>query len=172
MDSTPIRLEPWAETDLELERRTNVPEMTRHLGGVESDDAVVARHRRLGGLAASGKGRMFRVVLVPSGEAAGAVGYWEREWRDRTVYEMGWKVLPPYQGRGVAGAATAAAIDRARAERRHRYLHAFPSVENAASNALCRKAGFTLLGESEFEYPKGSLMRCHDWRLDLTALTE
>jgi len=30
-------------------------------------------------------------------------------------------------------------------------------------------SGFTLLEECEFEYPKGSLMRCNDWRLDLFA---
>jgi RimJ/RimL family protein N-acetyltransferase len=60
-------------------------------------------------------------------------------------------------------------IERARAERKHRYLHAFPSVENAPSNAICRKLGFELLGDQEFEYPKGHFMRCNDWRLDLSA---
>jgi hypothetical protein len=34
---------------------------------------------------------------------------------------------------------------------------------------VCRKAGFTLLGETEFEYPPGHLMRSNDWRLDLAA---
>jgi hypothetical protein len=43
----------------------------------------------------------------------------------------------------------------------------FPSVVNAPSNAICRKLGFTLLGEHEFEYPKGNFMQCNDWRLDL-----
>jgi hypothetical protein len=44
---------------------------------------------------------------------------------------------------------------------------AFPSIANAPSNAICRKLGFTLIEECEFEYPKGSFMRCNDWRLDL-----
>jgi RimJ/RimL family protein N-acetyltransferase len=50
-------------------------------------------------------------------------------------------------------------------------MYAFPSVENVASNALCRKLGFTLLGDAEFEYPAGSgiSMRCNDWRLDLAG---
>jgi RimJ/RimL family protein N-acetyltransferase len=48
-------------------------------------------------------------------------------------------------------------------------VHAFPSVENAASNAICRKAGFSLLREHDFEYPKGHPMRCNDWRFDLLA---
>jgi RimJ/RimL family protein N-acetyltransferase len=52
-------------------------------------------------------------------------------------------------------------------ENQRRFMHAYPSVENAPSNAICRKLGFTLLGEHEFEYPPGQFMRCNDWRLDL-----
>jgi RimJ/RimL family protein N-acetyltransferase len=114
---------------------------------------------------------MFRVLLLPELEAVGAVGYWERVWQDETVYEMGWKVLPPFQGRGIAAVATAAAVARARTERKHRHIHAFPSIDNTPSNAICRKVGFVLVGEYDFEYPKGSIMRCNDWRLDLTATT-
>jgi RimJ/RimL family protein N-acetyltransferase len=76
-------------------------------------------------------------------------------------------VLPAFQGRGIARTATAQAIAAARAEQTRRFVHAFPSVDNAPSNAICRKLGFTLLGEYDFEYPKGSFMRCNDWRLDL-----
>jgi RimJ/RimL family protein N-acetyltransferase len=162
-----IRLEPWSEADLDLERRVSTPEMNRYLGGMETDEQIVARHRRFLQTAESGKGQMFRVVLLPAPEPAGSVGYWERVWRDENVYEMGWKILPEYQGRGIATAAIRAAAEHARARRRHRYAHAFPSVENGPSNAICRKAGFVLLGEHDFEYPKGSFMRCNDWRLDL-----
>ncbi|MGS2645029.1 LysE family translocator [Streptosporangium sp. G12] len=42
-----------------------------------------------------------------------------------------------------------------------------PSVGHPASNAICRKLGFFLLGECDFEYPPGTTMRCNDWRLDL-----
>jgi RimJ/RimL family protein N-acetyltransferase len=80
-------------------------------------------------------------------------------------------VLPAYQGRGVAGSATFEAIAIASSERKRRFLHAYPSVDNAPSNAICRKLGFSLLGPCEFEYPKGSLMQCNDWRLDLFAST-
>jgi RimJ/RimL family protein N-acetyltransferase len=111
---------------------------------------------------------MFKIVDPGTGDAMGSVGYWEKEWRGETVYETGWMVLPEFQGRGVAAAATAAVIDAAREERRHRYLHAFPSVENAPSNAICRKLGFEFLGEHDFEYPPGHAMRCNDWRFDLT----
>jgi hypothetical protein len=35
---------------------------------------------------------------------------------------------------------------------------------------VCRKAGFELLGEADFEYPAGHPLRCNDWRLDLRTL--
>ena len=41
-------------------------------------------------------------------------------------------------------------------------------VERQASNALCAKLGFTLLAATDFEYPPGNILRCNDWRLDLT----
>ena len=47
------------------------------------------------------------------------------------------------------------------------FLHAFPAVDNAASNGLCRKVGFLYVAECDFEYPPGHIMHCNDWRLDL-----
>ena len=58
-----------------------------------------------------------------------------------------------------------------RAEDTHRYLYAYPSVDNAPSNAICRKLGFEIVEVEEFEYPPGSgnILRCNNWRLDLFA---
>jgi RimJ/RimL family protein N-acetyltransferase len=166
-----LRLEPWDDRGLELERRANTPDMTAYLGGPEPDESILARHARIRDNAANGTGRMF-LIMVPGGtEPAGSVGYWEKDWRGEIVYELGWKVLPAYQGRGLAVAATVAAVGLAAAERRHRWAHAFPRVDNAPSNAVCRKAGFELLGESDFEYPAGNPIRCNDWRYDLTTLS-
>ena len=167
--SPSVRIEPWSEGDLPLlEQLMGDPTMTKHLGGPETPEKIAERHDRY--RRSDSGSRMFRIVDGSTGEAAGSVGYWEKDWRGGRVYETGWSVLPAFQGRGIAGAATAQAIESAAAERRHRFLHAFPSVENAPSNAICRKLGFTLLGETEFEYPPGNLMRCHDWRLELFAL--
>jgi RimJ/RimL family protein N-acetyltransferase len=161
-------LEPWADGDLPLLRRLlGDPEMTEHIGGPETEEQLVERQQRFEQLADSGTGRMFKIVEDASGEAVGSVGYWERPWRGRDVWETGWFVLPEFQGRGLAAAGTALAVETARAEARHRYVHAFPSVDNAPSNAICRKLGFELLEECDFEYPKGHFMRCNDWRLDL-----
>jgi RimJ/RimL family protein N-acetyltransferase len=83
------------------------------------------------------------------------------------IYEMGWSVLPAFQGRGIATAGTAQAVAVVRTERTRRFLHAFPSAANAASNAICRKVGFTLVEACDFEYPPGHVLKCNDWRLDL-----
>ena len=78
-------------------------------------------------------------------------------------------VVPEFQGRGIAVAAIAQAIELAKRENKYRFMHAFPNVDNAPSNAICRKLGFELLEACEFEFPKGHFMTCNDWRLDLAA---
>jgi RimJ/RimL family protein N-acetyltransferase len=182
-----MRLGIWRETDeyLDLLVRKNTPEMTAFLGGPEPHEKLVERNARYAALGESGAGRMFR-ILVPApdgsgasggvgGEAvAGSVGYWEREWRGATVYEAGWGVLPEFQGRGLAARAVAAVLADAAAERARRgaaavpgAVHAYPKVEHAASNGVCRKVGFTLLGVCDFEYPPGHPIRCNDWRYEL-----
>jgi RimJ/RimL family protein N-acetyltransferase len=108
-------------------------------------------------------------MLAGEPDPVGSVGYWEREWRGETVYETGWKVLPAFQGRGLAVAATVAAMGHAAARGRLRWVHAYPEVSNAASNAVCRRVGFTLLGESAFEYPPGHEIVSNDWRYDLRS---
>lgn len=163
-----VRIEPWSEHDLPLlQALLGDPEMTVHLGGPESSDQIVERQARYERLPGTGKGRIFKIVDAATGEPAGSVGYWEKDWKDELVYETGWSVLPAFQGRGFASMATAQVIGMARSEQKHRFLHAFPSIDNLASNAICRKLGFTLLGECQFEYPAGSFMQCNDWRLDL-----
>jgi RimJ/RimL family protein N-acetyltransferase len=162
-----IRLERWTDGDFPLLVRLNAPEMTEHLGGPETDEQLRRRHERYVGLAGSTEAFIFKVVIEPTGEVAGNVNFWEREWQGRQVYEMGWGVLPEFQGRGVASAAVANAIEMARSGGRRDTIHAFPSIENGPSNAICRKAGFQLMGEVPFEYPKGHWMRCNDWRVTL-----
>jgi RimJ/RimL family protein N-acetyltransferase len=162
-----VRIEPWTAGDFGLLRRSNVPAMTEHLGGPETEAQLVLRHKRY--LEQDGTGQMFRVVLLPTGEPAGSVGFWELDRQGETVFETGWAVLPEFQRRGVATASVHAVIAAARTAGTHRWLHAFPSVRHVASNAVCRRAGFEWVGECDFEYPAGSFMRSNDWRLDLAA---
>ncbi len=99
----------------------------------------------------------------------GKIGYWKKNWRDQLVYEMGWMVLPAYHGRGIATGAGQAVVEMLQKEKRFPFIHAFPSVSNPASNAICRKLGFTLLEECQFEYPPGHSMTVNDWQLDLSG---
>jgi RimJ/RimL family protein N-acetyltransferase len=159
-----VRIVPWGEADLPLlQQLLGDPAMMEHLGGPESPEKIAERQGRYERMPAG----VFKVVEVESGVAAGWVGYWGKTWRDDEILEVGWSVLPAFQGRGIAAAATAQALAVARAEGRHRLAHAFPSVDNAPSNAICRKLGFTLLGPCDFEYPPGRNMRCNAWRLAL-----
>jgi RimJ/RimL family protein N-acetyltransferase len=163
-----VRLEPWGSGDLPLlERLMGDARMTAHLGGPESPEKLRERQGRYEQL--EGGDRMFKIVDIASGTGVGSVGFWTKEWRGEHVWEVGWMVVPEFQGRGVARAATAQAIELARSDGRHRFMHAFPNVDNAASNAICRKLGFELLGPCEFEFPKGHFMTCNDWRLNLLA---
>ena len=159
-----LAIEPWTEDDLTVLRASNTAEMTTYLGGPESEEKLLDRHRRY----VEGND-MFAIMLLPERTVVGSVGYWEKSWQGEDVYETGWAVLPEYQGRGIAVAAVRAVAARAAAEGSRHYLHAYPSVENRPSNAVCRKVGFELLGEYDFEYPPGHLLRCNDWRLDLNA---
>lgn len=156
-----VHLEPWGTEDLPLlERLLGDPAMMGHLGGPESPEKIAERQGRY-------EQRSDQFKIVSDGEGVGWVGFWELEWGGETVYELGWAVLPEFQGRGFAGHATVQALERARAEGRCRYAHASPSVDNAPSNAICRKAGFELRGQVETEYPPGSPLTVSDWWFDL-----
>jgi len=166
MKSLPsIELKPYSEADFSVLQAQNSPEMTVYLGGPETEEKLLQRHQKYVHFSSTGTEHMY--VIWVEGKAAGSAGYWEKEWNGMMVWEAGWGVLPEFQGRGIAVAAVHALFDKAREDGRHRYMHAYPKIVNAASNALCRKAGFELMGECDFEYPKGVPIRCNDWRIDL-----
>jgi len=163
-----VILQPWGSGDLPLLKRLmGDARMTEHLGGPEGPDKLRERQDRYEHL--KGGNRMFKIVDAASGAGVGSVGFWTKAWRDEEVYEVGWMVVPEFQGRGIAVAATARAIELARRDDRHRFMHAFPNVDNAPSNAICRRLGFELIEVCEFEFPAGHLMTCNDWRLGLNA---
>ncbi len=165
-----VDLRLWAEGDLSLlERLMGDPAMMVHLGGPETPEKIRERHARYCADSQAGDGPMFVILAGPERAPAGSIGYWPREWQAEPVWESGWSVLPEFQGRGIATQALRLIVARARDTGAYRMLHAFPSVDNAPSNAVCRKAGFILQGAYDFEYPKGHPLRCNDWRLDLFA---
>jgi len=154
-----VHIERWGEGDHALLSALNGdPAQMRHVGGAESAEKIAERQARF-----VRDPRQFRIVDA-GGTAAGWVGFWAREWRGERVHEIGWSVLPAFQGRGLASAGTALALAAARAAEALP-VHAFPGVGNAASNAVCRRVGFALVeADMAFEYPPGTIMVCNDWR--------
>ncbi|MCM3596097.1 GNAT family N-acetyltransferase [Metabacillus idriensis] len=162
-----IQIYIWEDKNLDLLLKINAPEMMEHLGGSETKEQILKRHKRY--LELGDKGKMFSITQPPDFEAVGSVGYWQTKWIDESVYEIGWSVLPQFQGRGIATLAVKLTIDEAMKEKRYKYIHAFPSVENPASNAICRKLNFSFMSDCEFEYPPGNLMHCNNWRLNINT---
>ena len=160
LGEAPVRLCRWAPDDLELLRRMNTPEMWAHLGGPEDDGKVMARHYRYLD-AVSGETRMFTIVFHEV--KVGNIGYWIRQQGRKPVFETGWMVTPEAQGHGVASAAARLVLDILRHDVGSGSVHAYPSVDHPASNAVCRKAGFTLVGPTDVEFPAGQYMQVNDW---------
>jgi RimJ/RimL family protein N-acetyltransferase len=158
-----VRIEPWRAEDLPLLIKLNEPEMTEHVGGPETPEKVAERQSRY----EQEDSRQYKIVVEDGGEGIGWVGYWERTWHDQPVLEIGWAVLPGFQGRGIAVSATGQLLAKAREDQLLRFVHAFPKIDNGPSNAICRKLGFTLLEEIDFPARQGGFVRCNDWRFDL-----
>jgi RimJ/RimL family protein N-acetyltransferase len=141
------------------------PAMTVYLGGPETDVRIRQRHRRY--VARAQPGGVFAITVGLAAVSVGWAGFWELEHLGRVVWEAGLSVLPAWQGRGVGSAAFRLILDRAAADGRHRFVHAFPQVANVASNRLCARVGFELVEETDIEYPTGHWSRCNDWRYAL-----
>ncbi|MFD7913819.1 GNAT family N-acetyltransferase [Streptomyces sp. NPDC059752] len=172
---THVRLEPWSAGDFWLLERKNEPAMTQFLGGPEPAAKLADRQRRYEALSARepAAGRMFRIAWTPAAEGpdgdrrtegVGSVGFWERQWRGEPVYEAGWGVLPEFQGHGLAVAALTELLMYVRTHGSRDSVHAFPGTDHPASNAVCRRAGFTYLGDVDFEYPPGVPHPSCNWR--------
>ena len=75
--------------------------------------------------------------------------------------EIGWMVLPEFQGRGIATTAVRMLLALAGEQERWGLVHAFPAVTNAASNAVCRSAGFRF-AEQDTTFA-GRVFRTNHW---------
>src|SRR5262245_49877059 len=164
-----VRLRPWAAADLPLlERLLGDAAMTVHLGGPASPRKLRRLHHDYVALRPP-TGRMFAITAGDDDTAVGSVGYWLADRGGETFWELGCSIVPEQQGRGYGTRALLLAPQRAWADAPHRAIHAFPSVDNAASNAMCRRAGFTLAGEAEVRVRPGLWMRVYDWMLPALA---
>jgi RimJ/RimL family protein N-acetyltransferase len=163
-----MELLPYADEHFALtEALETDAETMRELGGPVDPADLPRVHRMRVETVANGE---WYFVIVPDspGPPAGAIGIWESRFEDKPIHEVGWMVLPQFQGRGIAKEALRILIDRARSDRRYKCIHAFPGVTNAASNALCRGAGFTHVEETEVRF-RDRPLRVNHWELDVSG---
>ncbi len=165
-----LSIRPYAEGDMwVLEKTLGDPTQMVHLNGPESSEKLQNRHKLFLSMSADHHaGCMYTITIGPEKAPVGNVGYWEAEQDGQKGWETGWFVLPEFQGKGIATAAIRMLADQV-ANLDRRFLFAYPSVNNAPSNAICRKLGFVLIREVDSEYPPESErhLRVNIWRLDL-----
>ncbi|QEO14490.1 GNAT family N-acetyltransferase [Agromyces intestinalis] len=161
-----LTLVPWSADDLPLLVRANAPEMTRFIGGPETSEQLSERNERYLRLNETGEAHMFRVDA--DGVPAGSIGWWRVEHDGEPAYETGWFVLPEWQGHGVARAALREVVRRVAEVGDRRWLVAYPGVDNPASNALCRSAGFEHVGGGTMPW-RGGELAFNTWALDVSA---
>lgn len=143
------------------------PVMMAELGGPlprEGIEEKVARDVR-----DAAAGAALIKMIIPDeagpGTVAGSVALWPSERDGGRISEIGWMVLPEFQGRGVARRAVRMLLEIARQQGRWGLVHAFPGVTNGPSNGICRSLGFTLVGELEVEFA-GRVLRSNHWVID------
>ncbi len=142
------------------------PAMTAELGGPQPKEEIPGKVRT--DVDAVERDEYWvSVIETDEGEPAGSVCIWAHDDHGEPLSEIGWMVLPEFQGRGLGHAGTAALIERALADGRWGVIHAYPSVTNAPSNGMCRSLGFTLVETLDVEY-YGSPLRVNHWQLDPT----
>lgn len=165
-----MRLRNVTVDDLDLYLGTLGDEkVMAELGGPLSPERIAEKLRRDVELAATDEAWIFTVIPAETaGRAVGNVCVWNSEHNGEPIVEMGWMLLKEFHGRGYGSEAVHLTLLRAKAENRWGVIHAFPGVTNSASNAVCRKNGFELIGQSDGEY-NGHFIRANHWRVDLAT---
>ena len=143
------------------------PVMMAELGGPLPREGIEAKVARDVSDAESGEALILMVGPDEArpGEVAGSVVLWsheDEESPDDTLSEVGWMILPEFQGRGLAKAAVRELLERARRQGRWGLVHAVPGATNGPSNGICRSLGFTLLAECDVTFAD-RIIRTNHW---------
>ncbi|MGH7910870.1 MAG: GNAT family N-acetyltransferase [Candidatus Dormibacteraceae bacterium] len=140
------------------------PELMAGLGGPRAKEAVERAHA--GGVeqAAAGECRPCKVLVEPQDTVAGHIVAWLSEHDGEPLHEIGWMILREHQRRGLATAAVRELLKMVWAAKPGIAVHAFPGVTNTASNRVCEKSGFQLLGPCDVRFGEAQL-RCSWWRV-------
>jgi RimJ/RimL family protein N-acetyltransferase len=158
-----MHLRPLTADDQHLiDRALLDPGMMEHLGGAIPPEK--SRETFLRQTDPAKADTTWARVIVEDGVDVGTLVLWKNDHED-PASEMGWMVFPEFQGRGLAKRGVQLLLDEAWADGRWGAIYAFPSVTNAASNAICRTLGFRLVDTTDFEY-QGRTLMCNHWRID------
>lgn len=146
------------------------PQMMADLGGPLPREGIEEKVRR--DVEEARADTSWIKMIVPDGaesaQAAGSVTLWSHGTGEERISEIGWMVLPEYQGRGLGKRAVGALLDAAGQDGRWGTVHATPAVGNGPSNGICRSLGFTFLGEQDTEFA-GRVLRTNHWAFDPAA---
>jgi len=162
-----MQLRPVTLDDVALyERMRCDPAMTAELGGPVPREGIPAKVARD---VADVEAGAWIFIAEEDDRAVGHVCIWDHDEDGEVITEIGWMVLPEFQGRGLGREATRAILERARTEDRWDVVHAFPAVTNAPSNGICRSLGFELVEERTVLGFNDRPLRTNHWRLDLRS---
>ncbi len=143
------------------------PVMMAELGGPFSLDGIEAKVQR--DVAETAADMSWILMIQPDdgdpSTIAGSVVLWSQEDEGEAHSEIGWMVLPEFQGQGLAKAAVRLVLERGHEDGRWGPIHAFPGVTNGPSNGICRSLGFTLLGEEHILAMDDRPMTANHWVL-------
>ena len=140
------------------------PVMTAELGGPQPREGIEDKVARDVADAAAGTALIKMIVPDEAAPAtvAGSVALWRHDSGGQDLSEIGWMVLPGFQGRGVGKQAVRMLLGLAGQQGRWGVVHAFPSVSNAPSNGICRSVGFRFAGEADVPFA-GRIFRTNHW---------
>ncbi len=147
------------------------PVMMADLGGPLPREGIEEKVAR--DVQAAAAGGEWIKMIVPDGAApavvAGNVVLWSHgEDGGEPVSEIGWMVLPEFQGRGLAKRAARMLLELARDDGRWGLVHAFPATANRPSNGICRSLGFRFAGERDVTFA-GRVLRSNHWVINPAA---
>nr|WP_203672450.1 MULTISPECIES: GNAT family N-acetyltransferase [unclassified Streptomyces] len=155
-----------ADVDVYVRMRCD-PVMMADLGGPLPREEMADKVRRDAEQAAADHAWIKMIVPDPARPemVAGTVTLWSHNAEDGPISEIGWMVLPQFQGKGLGKRAVRAVLEQARDEDRWGVVHAFPATSNAASNGICRSLGFRFLSETDVTFAD-RVFRTNHWSVE------
>ena len=165
-DSVQLRNVTEDDVDAYIRMRCD-PVMMADLGGPLPPELQPDKTRRDAAEAAADTAWIKMVVPDPDTPdvVAGSVTIWSHDIDGGPASEIGWMILPQFQGRGLGKSAARALLEQARDEDRWGVVHAFPATGNAASNGICRSLGFRFVTELDVTFAD-RVLRSNHWTID------